>query len=232
MPSIYEDEEGHLRAIVDHLGHGLEPSILIGGWATWIRVGGEISYDIDLIIDDRARAKLRDLVDDLSQNSVHQGRKLRGTVQGIHVDIYVPYESQLGTRLRLRVEDLARFTSNDVHEGWRLLTLEAHVITKMAALLDRPDSPKGEKDANELLALLNEEVDADGAVTVLMKCVAGAVEDVPGHIERAFKLVAERSRANKSERRALERMRRLWLDAAQIQAQKASAPVTRPRLRG
>lgn len=49
MPSLYEDEHGLIRALVDRLGHDLEPSILIGGWATFVRVGGEISLDIDLI---------------------------------------------------------------------------------------------------------------------------------------------------------------------------------------
>ena len=49
MPNLYEDDSGVIRALVDRLGHDLEPSILIGGWATFIRVGGEISLDIDLI---------------------------------------------------------------------------------------------------------------------------------------------------------------------------------------
>ncbi|MBC7763677.1 MAG: hypothetical protein H7201_18175 [Candidatus Saccharibacteria bacterium] len=47
--SRYSNEHGVIRALVDRLGHDLEPSILIGGWATFVRVGGEISLDIDLI---------------------------------------------------------------------------------------------------------------------------------------------------------------------------------------
>lgn len=50
MPSLVEDPDGTLRALVDHLGYDLEPSILIGGWATYLRVGGPMSHDIDLII--------------------------------------------------------------------------------------------------------------------------------------------------------------------------------------
>jgi hypothetical protein len=46
VPSLYEDEHGVIRALVDRLGHDLEPSILIGGWATFVRVGGEISLDL------------------------------------------------------------------------------------------------------------------------------------------------------------------------------------------
>ena len=62
MPNLYEDESGVIRASVDGLGHDLELSILIGGWATFVRVGGEIS-----------------------------------------LDIYLPYESQLGCTLRLKI---------------------------------------------------------------------------------------------------------------------------------
>ena len=65
---LYEDQHGVIRTLVDRLGHDLEPSILIGGWATFVRVGGEISLDIDL-----------------------------------------PYESQLGGKLRLKVEVLAEY---------------------------------------------------------------------------------------------------------------------------
>ena len=46
--SRHSNESGVIRALVDRLGHDLEPSVLIGGWATFVRVGGEISLDIDL----------------------------------------------------------------------------------------------------------------------------------------------------------------------------------------
>ena len=51
-------DDGKLRAVLDSLGYDLEPPILIGGWATNARVGGEISHDIDLIITDQLRRKL------------------------------------------------------------------------------------------------------------------------------------------------------------------------------
>lgn len=95
-PNLYDDENGVIRALVDRLGHDLEPSILIGGWATFIRVGGEIS-----------------------------------------LDIYLPHESQLGAKLRLKVEVLAQYPDSVSFEKWTLLRVEAHIATKMAALLDR-----------------------------------------------------------------------------------------------
>ena len=80
MPSLYEDENGAIRALVDRLGHDLEPSILIGGWATFVRVGGEISLDIDLITSQESRHKLEQLMTDLSPSNNHQGRKLRAMI--------------------------------------------------------------------------------------------------------------------------------------------------------
>jgi len=40
-------------------------------------------------------------------------------------------------------------------EKWTLLQVEAHIATKLAGLLDRHLSEKGEKDAREILAVLN-----------------------------------------------------------------------------
>ena len=71
MPSLYGDNNGVIRALVDRLGHDLEPSILIGGWATFIRVGGEISLDIDLITSQESHHKLEQLTSDLSPSNNH-----------------------------------------------------------------------------------------------------------------------------------------------------------------
>ena len=103
MPNLYEDESGVIRALVDRLEHDLEPSILIGGWATFVRVGGEISLDIDLITSQESRHKLENLMADLSPSNNHQGRKLRATIDDVNLDIYLPFESQLGSKLRLTV---------------------------------------------------------------------------------------------------------------------------------
>ena len=65
MPNLYEDESGVIRALVDRLGQDLKPSILIGGWATFVRVGGEISLDIDLITSQTSRHKLEQLISGL-----------------------------------------------------------------------------------------------------------------------------------------------------------------------
>ncbi|MGD8195250.1 nucleotidyl transferase AbiEii/AbiGii toxin family protein [Herbiconiux sp. P18] len=216
MPDAPLGGDLHLHALIDHLGHDLDPSILIGGWATYELVGGEISKDIDLIIfSDEVRAKIEERVTDLSKSSHLQGQKWRGTIEGVHLDIYLPHQSQLGDKLRLRVEVLAKYVEPAAHKGWRLLTIEAHTVTKLAAILDRPDSLKGQKDAGELLRLIKRGVDARSACDVLVDATAGPIEDVPEYIERAFLLIAEKSGANKADRRMLDRLRREWVDAAQ-----------------
>ena len=100
MTILGADDEGRLRALLDSLGYDLEPSILIGGWATNARVGGEISHDIDLIITDQSlRQRLPERLTEYSENHLHSGgRKARGNADGVHVDAYFPYESKLGTR--------------------------------------------------------------------------------------------------------------------------------------
>jgi hypothetical protein len=82
VPNPYEDESGVIRALVDRLGYDLEPSILIGGWATFVRVGGEISLDIDLTTSQESRHKLEQLMTDLSPSNNHQCRALRVRIRG------------------------------------------------------------------------------------------------------------------------------------------------------
>lgn len=109
------DDEGTLRAVLDSLGFDLEPSILIGGWATNARVGGEISLDSDVIITEQSlRQKLPERLTGYSENRLHSGgRKARGDVEGIHVDAYFPHESKLGARLLLDVGVLTRYVDPD-----------------------------------------------------------------------------------------------------------------------
>lgn len=53
-----------------------------------------------------------------------------------------------------KVEKLIDHTEPAPVKGWRLLNIHAHTATKIAALLDRPDTEKGEKDAREIDRLL------------------------------------------------------------------------------
>ena len=229
MPNLYEDEHGVIRALVDQLGHDLEPSILIGGWATFVRVGGEISLDIDLITSQESRPKLEQLMTDLSPSNNHQGRKLRATIDDVHLDIYLPYESQLGGKLRLKVEVLAEYPDELSFEKWTLLRLEAHIATKMAALLDRHFSEKGQKDAREILALLKlEGVDPAIAAEVLDQASTVDIQELPAMIGEAFDLIGNIIKLSKADQKLLAAAKKSWV--AELQRRGAQPQTARPQL--
>ena len=229
MPSLYKDNNGVIRALVDRLGHDLEPSILIGGWATFIRVGGEISLDIDLITSQESRHKLEQLMTDLSPSHNHQGRKLRATIDNVHLDIYLPYESQLGDRLRLKVEVPAEYPDQLKFEKWTLLRLEAHIATKMAALLDRHFSEKGQKDAREVLALLKlENVDPTVAAEILQRASPVSIEDLPAMVGKAFDLIRTIIPLSKIEQKLIAATKKSWI--AELQQRGLRSQEQHPRL--
>ncbi|MBF4618465.1 nucleotidyl transferase AbiEii/AbiGii toxin family protein [Clavibacter sp. VKM Ac-2873] len=228
-PDISADESAQLHLLVDSLGYELDPSILIGGWATYLRVGGDISQDIDLIVQDPSRrVTLRDRLEDYSESSRHSGgaKKARGTADGIHIDAYFPYESQLGDHLLLKVEVLARYVDDQKLRGWSLLTIEAHITTKMAALLDRPDSEKGAKDARELVRLIEFGGDPATVIRILLEATAGDPAAIPDQVARAFALLADRAGFNKAQRKRYRDMARDWEEEARIQVRGSGpAPV-------
>lgn len=229
MPNLYEDESGVIRALVDRLGHDLEPSILIGGWATFVRVGGEISLDIDLITSQESRHKLEQLMTDLSPSNNHQGRKLRATIDNVHLDIYLPYESQLGGKLRLKVEVLAEYPDELSFEKWTLLRLEAHIATKMAALLDRHFSEKGQKDAREILALLKlEGVDPVVAAEVLDRASTLDIEELPAMIGEAFDLMGNIIKLPKTDQKLISAVKKSWV--SELQRRGPQRQTARPQL--
>ena len=229
MPNLYEDANGAIRAVVDRLGSDLEPSILIGGWATFVRVGGEISLDIDLITSQQSRHKLEQMMTDLSPSNNHQGRKLRATFDDVHLDIYLPFESQLGSKLRLKVEVLAEYPDELSFEKWTLLRLEAHIATKMAALLDRHSSEKGQKDAREILALLKlEGVEPVIAAEVLDRASTLDIVNLPTMIGEAFDLIGTILPLSKADQKLVAAAKKSWVTELQLRG--VGPQQSRPRL--
>lgn len=210
------DNPESLIKILDYLGRELEPSILIGGWGTQLRVGGEISRDIDLIINDPAlRDKLKNRLSDYSENTHHAGGlKVRGKFDDIHIDAYIPHSSSLGNRLRLDVARLARYIETETINGWYLLTLEAHLTTKFAALLDRPDSEKGLKDAREIARLLDQDPSTEEVVKVLIDASSLEAQEILPLLNEVFALLPDRAGLNKAARRKIAATRREYLDWA------------------
>lgn len=220
MTLLGGDDEGQLRAVLDSLGYDLEPSILIGGWATNARIGGEISHDIDLIITDQnLRQKLPRRLSGYSENRLHSGgRKARGDADGVHVDAYFPHESKLGTKLLLDVGVLTKYVDpNFTVHGWLTLTLDAHIATKIAALIDRHATEKGRKDARELVGLIDEGGDAMRVVEVLVASTGGPKDDIVGHIRVLFELIPKLAGLNQKDRRRYATLAREWIEEAELQ---------------
>ncbi|MHB1987997.1 MAG: hypothetical protein ACYCSF_08435 [Acidimicrobiales bacterium] len=140
--------------LLGQLRHLVPGAILIGGWGTWLRVKTEKSHDIDLIVDHEQREAIWSLADtpERSPTTHIGGRKWRATIEKIHVDLYLRYESQLGREMKLRVEHLTTHTES--LDGWQVLDAPGHTATKLAALTDRPETLPGEKDRVELAALV------------------------------------------------------------------------------
>ena len=226
-------DDGKLRAVLDSLGYDLEPSILIGGWATNARVGGEISHDIDLIITDQnLRRKLPQRLTEYSENQLHSGgRKARGNADGVRVDAYFPYESKLGSELLLDVGVLTRFIDPDLKvEAWLMLTLDAHIATKIAALIDRQATEKGRKDARELVALIDKGGDAARVAEVILASTGGPKSDVPGFVKTMFELLPKLAGLNQRDRRRYAALAREWIEEAELQLRANSNAKREPSL--
>ena len=147
------DQSERSQSVLDQLVSVVPAATLIGGWGTWVRLHGQMSHDIDLIVSHEDLALLQSQMGDFSTSEHVGGKKYRGDFKEIHVDLYVPHQSRLGNKLQLRVEDLTR--KRETVDGYNVLSVEAHAATKIAALLDRPDSLPGEKDRYEIVGLMD-----------------------------------------------------------------------------
>lgn len=206
---FYSSEQTELsRAVLDEVLTAVPDAILIGGWSTWVRTGGPTSHDIDLILDRAQLAVLEGLVDDLSVSHHLAGTKWRATWRSIHLDLYVPHQSRLGANLQLRTERLA--AHQERHGDYRVLTVAAHLATKLAALLDRPDSLPGRKDRVEILALLPDPA-AASTPQVVADASARTGDERRVLIAKAFEFLAADSSLNRAGRDRLRRTAKTWL---------------------
>lgn len=188
-------------------------AVLFGGWATYLRTGVAKSHDIDVIVDhptlDRLRSKHA-----LSESRHIGGKKFELKVEGVEVDVYPVYQSRLGRELQLPVEALI---------GWserigqvRVLTTEAQFAAKMAALLDRPVTLPGEKDRQEMWALLNTGSGLDFKIVASLLRQAGKTQrQQVALLTTTFDLLAETSDLSKTDRSALHRIRNRALETVQ-----------------
>lgn len=123
---------------------GKHQFILIGGWAVFLYTKALKSKDIDLVLDFRELEKIRDEFV-VTKNS--RLKKYEAKFEGIDIDIYLPYYSNLG----IPAEDLKKFVQN--LEGFSLPQIEVLAILKQKALLSRANTVKGRKDLIDLVSL-------------------------------------------------------------------------------
>lgn len=217
---FYSSEQTDLsRAVLGEVVAAVPDAVLIGGWASWVRTGGAMSHDIDLIVSRAELDQLAAMVDDLSESRHLGGVKWRATWRDIHLDLYVAHQSQLGTNLQLRVEKLIPHVERV--NGYRVLSVPAHTATKIAALLDRPDSMPGRKDRYEILRLLTAPA-AARTPAVIREASARNAEQLNTLTDAAFGFLAQGQ--NKKSQAVLRRTAMAWTAAAQQSGEPAPAP--------
>ncbi|HEX9889605.1 MAG TPA: hypothetical protein VGA69_09025 [Nitriliruptorales bacterium] len=196
------------RRVLDTVVQATPGVVLIGGWAIWVRTGGPMSHDIDLIVTHQQLATIAELGTDTSESHHLSGRKWRTTIDGIHLDLYVPYQSRLGQRLQLRIEHLA--TDVEIVDGWTVLDLPAHIASKLAALTDRPHTAPGIKDRYELAALiLRDDADSTTTMTTLAKASAQPAAELAATITAGLDHLDDGTLPPRI-RRELQRPLRAW----------------------
>jgi hypothetical protein len=206
-PFYSSDQTEQSKAVLDDLLAAVPGAVLIGGWGTWARVGGAMSHDVGLIVTRAELAQVQAMVDDFSQSQHLAGTKWRGTWRGVHVDLYAPFQSRLGANLQLRVEALTALA--ETLGGRRLLSVPAHVATKVAALLDRPDSLPGRKDRQELQALL-ELSGAGGAAAVIKAASQRTPAQVSALVGQAFVFMTGEPTLSRQDRARLRQLAGQW----------------------
>ena len=109
------------------------------------------------------------------------------------------------------------------------MRLEAHIGTKMAALLDRHFSEKGQKDAREILALLKlEGIDPVIAAEVLDRASTVDILNLPTMIGETFDLIGAILPLSKADRKLVAAAKKSWV--AELQRRGVGPQQSRPRL--
>lgn len=119
--------------------------ILIGGWACYLWTKAHKSKDIDIIVDLEELYKLKEMFS-LKKNS--RLKKYEIVLEGVDVDIYVPYYSKLA----LPIEFITK--ESILLEGFKVCKPEALLILKQQAEIERKNSEKGLKDRIDIMDLL------------------------------------------------------------------------------
>ncbi len=118
---------------------------LLEGWAIYLYTKTMKSVDIDLIME---RDQLWRFSSEYPLKKTEFFRKYEARVEGVAVDIYVPYYS----RLAIPPEDVTKMTL--IVEGFKVPEPEVLLILKQDVASSRIASVKGTKERVDILALL------------------------------------------------------------------------------
>lgn len=206
-PFYSSEQTDQSRGVLDAVLRETPTAILVGGWGTWVRTGGAMSHDIDLILTRPELSQLATITDEMSQSRHVAGVKWRASWRGIHLELYVAHQSRLGANLQLRVERLVNHI--ETINGYRLLTIPAHLATKIAALLDRPDSLPGRKDRDEILALLAHPHARD-TPDVIRDASTRTPAEIDTLLAQCFGFLAETDRLTRTDRNRLRATATRW----------------------
>ncbi|MBO3768834.1 MAG: hypothetical protein QXS51_06335 [Thermoproteota archaeon] len=118
--------------------------ILIGGWAVYFLTRAIKSKDIDIIVDFKDLTRLK-LKMNIQKNDFL--KKYEGEVEGVSIDIYVPYYSEFV----IPPEEIMKNTVRV--ENFRIPKPAILLILKQQAELQRKNSVKGQKDRVDIVCL-------------------------------------------------------------------------------
>ncbi len=122
--------------------------ILIGGWAIFLYTEALKSKDIDIVVDYDELEKFKREYDIFKNERL---RKYEAKIEGIDIDIYLPFFSDLG----FPIEEIKNYTQSI--EGFIVPIPEILLIFKTVALTERKGTTKGKKDLIDIFSLLKEE---------------------------------------------------------------------------
>lgn len=118
--------------------------VLIGGWAVYFLTKAIKSKDIDIIVDFKDLTRLK-IKMNIQKNDFL--KKYEGEVEGVSIDIYVPYYSEFVVPPEEILKNTVRV------ESFRIPKPAILLILKQQAELQRKNSVKGQKDRVDIICL-------------------------------------------------------------------------------
>lgn len=157
--------------------------VLIGGWAAYLWTNRQKSKDIDVIVNHSNLIYLRQNYD-LSKNNFLKKYEIK--LDKFDIDIYVPGFS----KLTIPEEDILKKYNTKI-KGIKTIQLEALLVLKQAAEIERRGSPKGTKDKLDILNILFfGDVDWKKYISIIKKY------NLEGYVDELFYLLKHTSNSD------------------------------------